>query len=633
MRTALALTFVSGLVISLVLRVQFVGMVEANPTVGGYWENSNTVAVPLEIAILSPKNTTYSTNDLNLTIQITKTETLEPMEVGHFYVSFILDIGPYSPPSLFGEDVVNNDCTPEIYYNTVLHNLTDGQHNILVEVECFPENVSAYWWRTKTSAEAYFSVDTGSGTPAPTLTPTPTPSPEPIPVGEYPEGPRLLWNRTISEWNETAGSYAHCSASKIIQTSDGGYVVVGGSFAASSEDWGSYDWWLAKTDSNANVEWEKTFGGPYMDLTNSVVQTEDGGYAVAGTMNSQTSMQAAVVKTDSTGNIQWSQTYSDSSSASIIQTDDGGYAIAGNDYGPVGHVHIIGPWGPKPNIRLVKTDALGNEEWNNTYGVGTATSVIQTSDGGYAMMSSSSSIVLVKTDSFGEIEWKKTYGSDDDYGLSVVQAKDGGFVLFGMLTVTRRCPGLIKTDPKGNVLWEKNYLRDRAIPDDMVSTRDGGYIFWATEDWTIEEGDVYGEIVKVDSEGNISWVISFVDEAAGSVIQTFDGGYALVQTRTLMNYDSWEEYYSAVWIIKTEKDPSDLTPAVSPTLTPSPEPTTIPDSPEPTPTSNSPESTLIVESFPTTLFITSASASVAVAVGLLIYIKKRKRKYSQIVNH
>ena len=74
-RTALALVIVSILLISLVLRVQFVGLVEANPTVGGYWENSNTVAVPLEITILSPKNTTYSSNDINLTIQITKTET------------------------------------------------------------------------------------------------------------------------------------------------------------------------------------------------------------------------------------------------------------------------------------------------------------------------------------------------------------------------------------------------------------------------------------------------------------------------------------------------------------------------------------------------------------------------------
>ena len=617
-RTALALVIVSILLISLVLRVQFIGLVEANPTVGGYWENSNTVAVPLEITILSPKNTTYSSNDLNLTIKITKTETPDPMEVRQFYIMYILDYDPYGPPSLSGQDVVNNDCASEIYYNTVLHNLADGQHHILVSVECFPENVSAYWWRTKTYGEADFYIDTGSGTPAPTLAPTPTPSPEPIQLGEYPEGPRLLWNRTISEWNETAGQHRYSFAGRIIQASDGGYVVAGGSNGSSSGDW--YDWWLVKTDSNAKVEWEKTFGGPYLDLADSVIQTSDGGYAIAGTMNSQTSRQAAVVKTDSAGNKQWSQTYSDSSRASIIQTNDGGYAIAGNDYGPVGHVHIIGGWGPKPNIRLIKTDALGNEEWNKTYGVGTAVSVVQTSDGGYALVGSSSGLaVLVKTDALGEQEWKRTYGSDGDTGLSVVQTSDGAFVLYGMLTVDRRCPGLIKTDGEGNILWAKNYLRERAIPSDMVGTRDGGYIFCASEEWTIEEGDVFHEIVKVDSEGNISWVISLVDGNAGmSVVQTSDGGYALLETRNL------REYYSAVWIIKTEKDPANPIATVSPTTTPSPEAPLLADSPEPTPTLTPDPYNETQLELDVILGLAVTVAVIGVGLGLLVYLIKRK---------
>jgi hypothetical protein len=451
-----------------------------------------------------------------------------------------------------------------------------------------------------------------------TLTPTPTPSPEPAPLGKYPDGPRLLWNKTISEWNATAGQNDHSSAGKIIQTSDGGYVVVGGSFGSSSEDWDSYDWWLVKTDSNANVEWEKTFGGPYRDFAHSVIQTSDGGYAIAGTMNDQTSMRAAVVKTDSAGNTQWSRTYSNSSSAFIIQTSDGGYAIVGDDYGPVGHVHIIGDWGPKPNIRLVKTDAFGNEEWTKTYGVGTAVSVIQTSDGGYGILCSSSGLgfVFVKTDSMGNQAWKKVYGTTDDYGLSVVQANDGGFVLFGMLTVDRRCPGLIKTDAEGNVLWEKNYLPERAIPDYIVGASDGGYIFCATEDWTIEEGDVFGEIVKVDSEGNISWVISLIDGAAGSVVHTVDGGYTFVQTGTLMDYDAWKEYYSAVWIIKTEKDPSNPAPTIAPTSTPTSEPAATPTL-EPMP---------ITVAFPRALIVGSAVAvALIVAIGLLVYLKKRNR--------
>ena len=166
-RTALAFVIVSGLVISLVLRVQFVGLVEANPTVGGYWENDSAVVVPLELTILSPKNTTYSSSDINLTIKIAKTETLEPMEVRQFY-TYTLEISS-DYPIMVDQDAVNNDCTPEIYYSTVLHNLNDGQRHILVSVECFPENVSAYWKRTFGRAEAYFSIDTSSVTPTSTI--------------------------------------------------------------------------------------------------------------------------------------------------------------------------------------------------------------------------------------------------------------------------------------------------------------------------------------------------------------------------------------------------------------------------------------------------------------------------------
>ncbi len=442
----------------------------------------------------------------------------------------------------------------------------------------------------------------------------------------YPEGPQLLWNKTISAWNETAGQYTRSFAGEIIQASDGGYVVAGGSNGSSSGDW--YDWWLVKTDSNANVEWEKTFGGPYRDFAHSVIQTSDGGYAVAGTMNDK----ATVVKTDSAGNTQWSRTYSNgtnvSNYASIIQTSDGGYAIACDDWDRPTYFTYFGP---PSYLQLIKIDASGNVEWNKTYGTGTTRSVIQTSDGGYALFGDDSrtGLVLIKTDSLGRQEWTRTYGTTDDYSLSVVQTSGGAFVLFGMLTVDWRGPGLIKTDAEGNELWAKNYLRERAIPSDMVGTRDGGYIFCATEDWTIEEGDVFFEIVKVDSEGNISWVISLAEGSAGmSVVQTFDGGYALLETRTLIDYQSWEDYYSAVWIIKTEKTSSDPAPTFAPTSTHSPEPTTTPTltaSPEPMSTP-SPEPTQEPDPFPTTLVSGSAIAVVTVVcLGLLVYFKKLRR--------
>jgi len=183
-KTALALALVSALLTSLVVGVQIISLVEANPTVGGFWENSNTVYIPLEIAVLSPENNTrYSSNDLNLTIRITKTETPYPMELRHFDVSYDLDSNPLGTGPGVSEPV-SNDCTPEIYYNTVLHDLRNGKHGLLVSVECFPQNASAYWVRSKIYVEVYFSIDTAGNTPSspspsPTLAPTSTPSPKP----------------------------------------------------------------------------------------------------------------------------------------------------------------------------------------------------------------------------------------------------------------------------------------------------------------------------------------------------------------------------------------------------------------------------------------------------------------------
>jgi hypothetical protein len=103
----------------------------------------------LEITVVGPQNhTQYSSSDLNLTLRITKTLTSYPMEVGQFYVVYDLDSVPLSS-GLGVQDLVNNDCVPEIYYNTVLNDLRDGKHELLVSLECFPENVTAYWVKSK----------------------------------------------------------------------------------------------------------------------------------------------------------------------------------------------------------------------------------------------------------------------------------------------------------------------------------------------------------------------------------------------------------------------------------------------------------------------------------------------------
>ena len=84
-------------------------------------------------------------------------------------------------------------------------------------------------------------------------------------------------------WNKTYGGAADDEAANVIQTSDGGYAIIGSenSFGA-----GGYDGWLVKTDSAGVMQWNQTYGGTGSDAGFSVVQTSNGEYVLAGTTTS-----------------------------------------------------------------------------------------------------------------------------------------------------------------------------------------------------------------------------------------------------------------------------------------------------------------------------------------------------------
>ncbi len=181
------------------------------------------------------------------------------------------------------------------------------------------------------------------------------------------------------------------------------------------------------------MEFNRIFGGMLHDFAYSVVQTSDGGYAMAGQLLSY-SAPFWLLKTDLWGIPQWNKTYgTDATAVSVIETGDGGYALAG----------YTSPYGVSGNdFYLVKTDSVGTLQWNKTYGRAgrdLARSVVETSDGGYAIAGATNSsgaggadFWLVRTDSAGNHLWNQAYGgADNDYGYSVVQTNEGGFALAG----------------------------------------------------------------------------------------------------------------------------------------------------------------------------------------------------------
>lgn len=257
-------------------------------------------------------------------------------------------------------------------------------------------------------------------------------------------------------WDATKGGSLHDWGFSVQQTLDGGYIIAGVTWSQGS---GLIDAYLVRTDSSGNTEWDMTYGGAQDDWANSVQQTLDGGYIVVGHTRSSGAGLTDIyfIKTDSSGNIEWDTTYGgslDDGGCCVRQTRDGGYIIAG-------YTSSFGVGGD--DVYLIKTDSLGDTRWVTTFG-GTSDdygySVQETFDGGYIVGGSTNSfgagvydVYLAKTDSAGDLLWDVTYGgTSDDWSNSVQQTSDSGFVVAGYTNSSGAGGGdvyLIKTDENG----------------------------------------------------------------------------------------------------------------------------------------------------------------------------------------
>jgi hypothetical protein len=163
------------------------------------------------------------------------------------------------------------------------------------------------------------------------------------------------------EWNATYGGITADEGQSIMQTGDGGYVICG---YTTSYGAGNIDAWLIKTDIDGNEQWNQTYGGGEIDSGESVQQTSDGGYIIGGLTHSFDvgNHDFWLIKTDANGNEQWNQTYGGGlgESGGLAQvTNDDGYVIVGATFS-----YGAG----SSDAWLVKTDTSGNEQWNQTYG-------------------------------------------------------------------------------------------------------------------------------------------------------------------------------------------------------------------------------------------------------------------------
>ena len=307
------------------------------------------------------------------------------------------------------------------------------------------------------------------------------------------------------QWNQTFDGNDRDYGKSVKQTVDGGYIIIG----STGSDY-YYDAWLIKTDPKGTEEWNQTFGGDNKNYGNSVQQTIDGGYIITGEISSSGngSSDVLLIKTDQQGQEEWIQTFGGSDydiGNSIEQTYDGGYIITGStrSYG-----------NGSSDVLLIKTDQQGQEEWIQTFGgnyIDIGNSIKQTSDNGYIITgytqsygNGSRDVWLIKTNSLGNEEWNQTFGgSYIDIGNSIQQTIDGGYIITGSRGTDYYSDlWLIKTDYQGNEEWNQTFGgNDYDFGNSVQQTTDDGYIILGhTKSYGNGGYDIF--LIKTDSEGN-----------------------------------------------------------------------------------------------------------------------------------
>ena len=243
---------------------------------------------------------------------------------------------------------------------------------------------------------------------------------------------KLNSDGTVAWQQKAYGETGYEYANSIQQTSDGGYIMAGIGIDFDRID---SDFLVLKLNSDGRIAWQKTYGGTKSDSASSIQQTSDEGYIVVGGSN-VANEDVLVLKLNSDGTVVWQKTYggtkSDSAS-SIQQTSDEGYIVVGNTYS-------FGTG--SGDFWILKLNSYGTVAWQKTYG-GTsydyASSIQQTSDEGYIVVGNtysfgtgSGDFWILKLNSDGTVAWQKTYGGTSyDFANSIHQTSDGGYIVAG----------------------------------------------------------------------------------------------------------------------------------------------------------------------------------------------------------
>jgi hypothetical protein len=340
-------------------------------------------------------------------------------------------------------------------------------------------------------------------------------------------------------WIRTYGSGLENQGHDVLLLEDGGYLVVADT-VTQYEPVMIGHLLLMRLDADGEVLWERTYGGDRSCTGQSILAAEDGGYVIAGTIETEpgSDLDVYLLRVAEDGTELWSRSFGtplDEVGGRLLETADGGYVVVGNsvdrddvvaDPGAPGYAGFAG----RSNAYVVRTDAEGNEIWSRRYG--TEDNVIA-SGGAIA----------------------------DDGGIVVLT-----YVLY--YPIDDNDVRLFKIDAAGVELWSRTWEEGKASGYDMIATSDGGYLISGARSYPDdpERAKADALLIKVDGDGCELWTATYGEadqvETAHAVTETSDGQYVSVGSQLPDLYT----YGDDIYLVGLDVDGALLWERVTPTV-------------------------------------------------------------------
>ncbi|NHJ38413.1 MAG: hypothetical protein FK731_00165 [Asgard group archaeon] len=317
-----------------------------------------------------------------------------------------------------------------------------------------------------------------------------------------PDG-NCLWNRTFGDVDEDKGY-------QVIACQAGGYAIAS-TYQNVSAAISNSDFLVTRLAENGAVLWNKSYSGPAQDhvsnfigdLGRSIVECTNGDLVCGGVSKGVDISDVWLFRLAPDGTLLWENTFHNKdiercyTPNAIVQCQDGGFAVLGYTYSAA----------TSNDVWLIRTDSNGIEIWNKTYGDDNGyqrpEGLVECSDGGFGIIANTHSFGaggadawLIRTDAFGNQIWNQTYGGSlEDHGGFLLEMADGGFTIAGSthsFDIGNGDAWLIRTDENGTMLWNHT-------AGDSYGNSACAFVFEGNNTYTVvgsthRVGEIFGDI-------------------------------------------------------------------------------------------------------------------------------------------